>query len=57
MLENNLGFADVEELHRVEVDFCLESSLDSLIGRAAHVRYICDGVFLKMLANLISRLF
>ena len=49
--------AIVYQLHRVMVDFRIETSLDSIIGRAAHIRFISDNVFLRILIGILFDIF
>jgi hypothetical protein len=56
MLQHCLGKVRAEQVQRIDVDFRIEPSLDAVIGRAAHIRFIRDHVFLKILANLVHDL-
>lgn len=58
MVQSLLGPLEPERLLRLSVSFNLtESSLDTVIGRAAHVQFLESRALMSMLTHMYSRLF
>lgn len=52
MIENILGRLKVEKLIRVDIDISfIKTSLDTMIGRAAHVAPLSDPVILDTISH------
>ena len=58
MTRNLLGSMNVENLYRLDINFRIpEKSLDTLIGRAAHIQFLENQTLMKMIIYRYPDLF